>query len=290
MMTKEKAANAVDFVFDMLKDPERVTSQKEMGDIHSALAPSLAEWVEECNGTRDVLMVSPVGSVNYDLLNESSDLDMKAIYMPNLSDFYNMHFPQFNFVTSVFDCQLSAAHKYVQFVLKGSMNHFEALFSPLCKAQPDFAYIMNKYLIPMVKMNDVANVRAAWFMALKAHSDAIKNGWKPKKAANAIRILVFLITYVEENRFSYIPSGVMKNTIMRLKSGSMDQEEFASVFNVLYETVAELAFDYYRGRSDYKIVKDVYDRDQSDSEEWATLKKGLDRAMMQLVVDQWDMS
>jgi len=287
MMSVGKAESAVNFVLDMLSHPERFASQPDMGDIHSALAPALEEWTEECNGTRDILMVAPVGSVNYDLLTEDSDLDMKAVYMPNLSDFYNTSFPQFNFVTDAFDCQLSAAHKYIQFVLKGSMNHFEAIFSPTCKARPDFAYIIQAFLKPMVEMNVVANIRAAWFMALKAHDDAIKNGWKPKKAANAIRIFLFLISYVDEGKITYVPTGVMRNVVMRLKTGNMGQEEYEPLFAVMYETVVGMCFDHYEGRGDYRIAKTLYDRDRTETPEWAEMKQEMDHEMMKFVVESY---
>ena len=285
MMSEGKAANAVDFVFEMLRKPDRVTTQSEMGGIHAALAQELSKWVEECGGTRKILMVSPVGSVNYGLLNETSDLDMKAIYMPSFADFYHNSFPQFNFVTDVFDCQLSAAHKYIQFVLKGSMNHFEALFSPTCKAHPDFAHIIKKYLVPLIDMNTVAITRAAWFMALKAHDDATKNGWKPKKAANAIRIMVFLITYLDENKIEYQPKGVMRNAIMRLKSGDMGEEEYVPLYTAIFDTVREMAFEVYGGPGNYNFSTTVYDRDQSDTTEWSNLKAELDRVMMSLIIE-----
>ena len=287
MMSPQKAANAVNFVFDMLTDPERITEQTDMGDIHTALAPALEEWVDECNGTRDIMMVAPVGSVNYDLLTVDSDLDMKAIYMPSLSDFYNTSFPQFNFVTDVFDCQLSAAHKFIQFVLKGSMNHFEALYSPSYRGHPGFMYIIEAYLKPMVEMNVVANVRAAWFMGLKAHHDAMKNEWKPKKAANAIRIFLFLISYVDEGKIVYTPTGIMRDAILRLKYGSMESEEYLVLFESLYETVSGMCFDHYEAPNDYKIAEALYNRDRSETPMWADFYQTMEERMMQIIVDSY---
>jgi len=283
MMSPKKAGDAVEFVFDILKNPEGVTTRSDMGDIHTALAPAIESWVKECDGTRPILMVSPVGSVNYDLMNDSSDLDMKAIYMPSFRDFYHSSFPQFNFVTDAFDCQLSSAHKYVQFILKGSMNHFESLYSPQCRAVPDFAYIMQKYLVPLVDMNVKSTVRAAWFMALKAHDDATKNGWKPKKAANALRILVFLITYLDTDEFVFTPTGTLRDAIMRMNAGNMQNTEYNTLFNELYVAARGMAFDPYNGRGDYTFSKDVVNRDLSGTLLWDSLRASLESDMIELV-------
>ncbi len=285
-MSEKKAADAVNFVFSMLEDPEAVTARAGMGDIHAALVPALAAWVDECNGTRTILMVSPIGSVNYDLIDENSDLDMKSIYLPTFSDFYHAKFPQFNFVTDVFDCQLSAAHKYIQFVLKGSMNHFEPLYSSTCKARSDFSYIMSRYLKPMVAMNVKAAVRASWFMALKAHDDSSRNGWKPKKAANALRILIFLITYMDTCEFVFVPTDTLRDAIMRLKDGSMKYAEYHTLFNELYSTSRGMAFDEYNGRSNYKFSKDVEHRDKTETPMWKQMRVALDDDMMKLVKQQ----
>jgi hypothetical protein len=283
MMSEQKAADAVKFVFDMLENPKAVSAREGMGDIHAALVPALTTWVNQCNGTRTILMVSPVGSVNYDLMNESSDLDMKALYLPSLSDFYHSKFPQFNFVTDAFDCQLSSAHTYINYVLKGSMNHFELLYAPASLARPDFVYIMLQYLNPMVEMNVKATVRAAWFMALKAHDDASKNGWKPKKASNALRIMIFLITYLDECKFVFTPTGVLRDAILRLKSGDMLYDEYNTVFLELYATARDMAFDPYNGRNDFKFSRDVEHRDKAGTPEWKEMRVALDDEMMKLI-------
>ncbi len=122
MLTPDKAIDAVRFVHGALSAPESVIARAGMGAIHTALAPSLETWVTECGGTRDILMVSASGSVNYNLVTEDSDLDMKATYLPSFADYYHGKFPKFNFVTDEFDCELHPAHKFVQFVLKGPLN------------------------------------------------------------------------------------------------------------------------------------------------------------------------
>ena len=283
MMTPKKAGDTVDFLFDILANPKFTTTRSDMGGIHAALAPDLKKWVEDCEGTREILMVSPVGSVNYDLINDDSDLDVKSIYMPNLVDYYRGSFPQFNFVTDAFDCQLSAAHKFVTFVLKGSMNHFEPLYALQCKARPDFVYIMHRYLQPMVEMNVKSTVRAAWFMGLKAHDDAVKNAWKPKKAANALRILIFLITYLDEGKFVFTPTGPIRDAIMRLKAGEMEQNEYCNLYIALYETARGMAFDPYIDRSYYTYSKDVIARDHSNTPEWEDLNNGLEADMIKII-------
>lgn len=284
MMSKEKAVDTVRFVYDALDNPSEVISRDGMGDIHDALRPALKTWTTECNGSRKIMMASAVGSVNYDLLNESSDLDLKAIYMPNFSDFYHGQFPKFNFVTEAFDCELAPAHKYVEYVLKGSLNHFEPLVSGTCLARPDFIYIMKAYLIPMTEMNVINMTKAAWFMAMKAHHDAIRAAWKSKKAANALRILMFLITYMDEGRFEYVPTGVCKDAIMRLKDGTMDRPEYESLYEELYDTAKMMVFASYQDEPrKYELSKQVLDMDETDSPKWTEMRAELYKEMMKLV-------
>ena len=283
MMTVQKAADAVKFVFDALAHPEEVTENADMGEIHKALAPALKTWTNECNGTREIMLASAVGSVNYDLMTDTSDIDMKAIYMPTFSDFYHSFYPKFNFVTDAFDCSLTPAHQYVEFILKGSMNHFEVLSSPTCLARPDFIYIMHRYLTPMVDMNVTKNVYAAWFMGMKAHSDATKSEWKPKKAANALRILTFLIRFLDEGTYNFVITGELQTAIIRLKNGDMDALEYENLYSALFDTAKDMAFEVYESPKNYKIAKSVHKRDRTDTLEWHQMRKELDDEMMKLV-------
>ncbi len=284
MMTQEKAVDAVRFVFDALENPSEIISREGMGVIHDALKPALKTWTNECNGNRNILMVAAVGSVNYDLLNESSDLDLKAIYMPKFSDFYHAKFPKINFVTDAFDCELTPAHKYVEYVLKGSLNHFEPLVSKASLARPDFIHIMHDYLVPMTEMNVIAMTKAAWFMAMKAHHDAVRAVWKPKKAANALRILMFLITYMDEGRFEYAPTGVCKDAIMRLKDGTMGELEYDSLYTELYDMAQMLVFASYQHEPrKYELSKQVLGMDETRSPKWTEMRAELDKEMMKLV-------
>lgn len=284
MMTPKKALDTVGFVYETLDNPEAAITREGMGDIHDALRPALKTWTSQCDGSRKIMMTAAVGSVNYDLLNEASDLDLKAIYMPNLSDFYHNRFPQFNFVTDAFDCQLSPAHKYVEYVLKGSLNHFEPLVSDACLARPDFAYIIKVYLEPMTEMNVINMVKAAWFMGLKADSDALRGTWKPKKAANALRILTFLITYLDEGRFEYVPTGSIRDAIMRLKDGTMEVLEYVNLYTELYDVAKMMAFASYQHEPrKYELSKQVLGMDETDTPKWAEMRAALYKDMMSLI-------
>lgn len=284
MMTLQKATDTVRFVFDALETPSEIISREGMGVIHDALKPALKTWTNECGGTRNILMVAAVGSVNYDLLNEASDLDLKAIYMPNFTDFYHAKFPKINFVTDAFDCELTPAHKYVEYVLKGSLNHFEPLVSKACLMRPDFIHITNQYLIPMTEMNVIAMTKAAWFMAMKAHYDAVRAVWKPKKAANALRILMFLITYMDEGRFEYVPTGACKDAIMRLKDGTMGELEYDSLYTELYDTAQMFVFASYQHEPrKYELSKQVLGMDETKSSRWTEMRAELNKEMMKLV-------
>jgi hypothetical protein len=282
-LTTDKAADVVSFTFDALTDPGKVSERTGMGGIHAALAPSLESWVEQCGGTRKIMMVSATGSVNYDLVIEGSDLDMKATYLPTFEDFYHGRFPKFNFVTDEFDCELHPVHNYVRFMLKGHMNHFEFLYSKASLARPDFIHIMNSTLQPLVEMNVRAAVIAAWFSALKSNADAVSNEWKPKKASHAIRFLTFLITLLDTGKFEIVPHGELRDAMLRLKRKEMECKEYTKLFSVLQQIAKNMAFKVYGAKQNFTVSDRVMDLDGTNTPKWAELRAALDDELMMLI-------
>jgi predicted nucleotidyltransferase len=285
MLTTGKALDAVHFVRDALAAPESVIERADMGSIHTALAPSLDTWVTECGGPRDILMVSASGSVNYDLVTEDSDLDMKAAYLPSFADYYHSRFPKFNFVTDEFDCELHPVHHFVQFVLKGHPNHIETLYSKAKWMHSDFSYNALIILKPMVETNVMATVRTSWFSALQANDEARRTVWKNKKASHAIRFLLFLITLLDRGVFDFTPHEPLRTVIMRLKRNEMKLPEYDALFCELLDTAKEMAFKSYESNGRYEFSDRVMDLDDSKSPLWAERMDALNDGMMRMLTD-----
>jgi predicted nucleotidyltransferase len=256
-----------------------------MGAIHAALAPSLETWVKECGGTRDILMVSASGSVNYNLVTEDSDLDMKAAYLPSFADYYHGKFPKFNFVTDEFDCELHSVHNFVQFVLKGHPNHIETLYSKAKWMHSDFSFNALSILKPMVEANVMATVRSSWFSALQADVEARKTVWKHKKASHAIRFLVFLITLLDRGEFDFTPREPLRTAIMRLKRNEMDLYEYDVLFDEILDTAKSMAFKSYTNTVKYEFSDRVMGLDDSESPLWTERQDALTEGMMSMITD-----
>ena len=283
MLTPDKAAETVRFVFDAMSKPEKVIERAGMGEIHAALAPALETWVEECGGTRDILLVSPSGSVNYDLTTENSDLDMKAAYLPTLEDFYHNRFPKFNLVTPEFDCEIQAVHKFVHHMMKGHINAFEPLYAKSSLADPDFIHIMHAGLKPLVEMNVMSTIRACYFSAVQTDKDAFTNGWKPRKAAHALRFLLFLITLLDRGHFDYVLHEPLKTAILNVKLGNTSRGEYVPLFDELLDTAKTMAFRYVNSGNDYVFTDRVIELDERNSPKWEKLHAWVDAEMIDLI-------
>jgi len=283
MLTPDKVAEAVRFVIEALSAPDRVIERTGMGNLHAALAPALETWVEECGGTRDILLVSASGSVNYNLTTEDSDLDLKAAYLPTLEDFYHNRFPKFNLVTPEFDCEVQAVHKFVHDTMKGHINAFEPLYAKSSLADPDFAHIMNLGLKPLVEMNVMSTVRACYFSAVQTDAEAVANGWKPRKAAHALRFLLFLITLLDRGQFDYVLHEPLKTAILNVKIGKTSRGEYVPLFDELLDTAKTMAFRYVNSGNDYVFTDRVIELDERSSPEWEKLRAWVDAEMIDLV-------
>jgi len=283
MLTPDKTAETVRFVFDALSKPEKVIERAGMGDIHAALAPSLETWMKECGGTRDILLVSPSGSVNYGLEHENSDLDLKAAYLPTLEDFYHSRFPKFNLVTPEFDCEVQAVHKFVHHMMKGHINAFEPLYAKSSLADPDFIHIMHSGLKPLVEMNVMSTVRACYFSAIQTDKDALVTGWKPRKAAHALRFLLFLITLLDREYFGFTVHEPLKTAILNVKLGNTNREEYSALFEELLDTSKTMAFKQFKSNNDYMFSDKVCELDETDTPRWEELCAWVDAEMVDLV-------
>ena len=283
MLTPDKAAETVRFVFEALSKPEKVIERAGMGEIHSALAPALKTWVEECGGTRNILLVSPSGSVNYDLTTENSDFDMKAAYLPTLEDFYHGKFPKFNLVTPEFDCEVQAVHKFIHHMMKGHINAFEPLYARSSLANPDFIHIMHLGLQPLVAMNIKSTIRACYFSSVQTDKDATVSGWKPRKAAHALRFLLFLITLLDREYFDFVVREPLKTAILNVKIGNTGQEEYTALFEELLDTARTMAFKQFNSNNDYVFSDKVCELDETDTPRWEETRTWVDAEMVDLV-------
>ncbi len=286
MLDKDTALEGVRFVMDALSDPESAIDRE--GDLHTALAPHLRNWVASSpDGLRTTLMVSAVGSVNYGTVVETSDLDMKAVYLPNLRDFYGNSFPKFSFTTDRFDCELHPAHTFAKHVLKGNINFFEFLYSKACLATPDFIYIMKVILTPMVEMNAKMTALASYFTAEQSNKGTgyvnPDEPWGHKKASQAIRILAFLIHLLDTGKFDIVTAEPFRTAVVRLKRDEMPWAEYVQLYDELHDTAKGMMFRHFNNGGDFEWTDAVQDMDGTGTNHWNDLRGQLDDALIRMV-------
>lgn len=235
MIDKDEAMQAVRVLYDALVSPEEAIERADMGALHAALAPRLKEWTARPN--RRPLMASSAGSLNYDLVVETSDLDLKAVYLPDIADFYHGRFPKFSFTTPRFDAELHPVHQFVQHALKGNINFFEFLWAEAALADPYFIPIMTNMVRPLVLGNIQRTTLATFWTADNAHKN-----WSPKKGATALRCLVFVIQMLDCGQFELKPAEPFRSQILRLKREQMGWEEYEGLYQELRSTAVDMAF------------------------------------------------
>ena len=251
-----------------------------MGALHKALEPELEKWAENHDG-RQLMMVCPVGSFNYDCVIQNSDLDMKAVYMPSLRDLFLDDNPKFALTSEQFDCELHPAQHYLQHALKGNLNFFEPLFARRRRIHPGFAAIVDGPLKRMVKMNVKSTVMGSHRFALQQRdkASARKETWG-KSASHAIRILVFLINLIESGEWELVPRPEFKTLILNLKQGRASYEEYFEIFTQLETVAATLAFTDPEKR---KFTDVVMDMDRTETTLWTTLEEEVYQRAMSII-------
>lgn len=288
MIDTASATETAKFVFEALRKPEDALARENMGDLHAALAPHLRNWMDSsADLNRKVLMVSPAGSVNYDLVIETSDLDMKAVYLPDFEDFYRNKFPKFSFTTDRFDCELHPAQSFIEHVLKGNINFFEFLYSNTCLATPDFAGIMKLYLQPLVEMNVKMTAMASFFTAEQCAKGSGYSSpgdeWGYKRASMAIRTLAFLCHLLDTGEFDIVPTGALRDVILKLKRDEMGSQEWYHIYEELHDTAKTMMFKSFRNGGDFEWEDRIQDMDGTGTNRWVELRTGLDDSLIKMV-------
>jgi hypothetical protein len=290
MLTVTKAQDAVRFVNEALSSPRAVAEREGMGELHTALAPHLRNWVESGGENRQVVMVAAVGSLNYDCVVPSSDLDMKAVYLPSFRDLYFGKFPKFSFVTPAFDCELHPMHHFKQHVLKGNMNFFEPLYSKAALITPDLAFVTTP-LKKLVEMNVMQTCLATFFTADQMHK---KSGtalpgletWNPKQASHALRLLTFLVTLLDTGEFELVPRWTLRKPVLSLKMHQMPQQEYNELYHELHEAAKDMMFKHFINGSDYEFTDRVFELDGTKTDEWTRLAEEVDDELMKLIKER----
>lgn len=215
----------------------------------------------------DYFYVGLYGSQNYDLDNENSDVDAKAIVVPSFDELieFKGKSKSFSFEDGILDVK-DVRLMFEQF-LKMNINFLEILFTD------DFVY-NTFYEGEVLELRDMAEDIAASnkvrllrsnlgmmrskfnsvFMISSSNADeVVLYGYSPKDAASVLRVGEFLFSYLDRG-LSFkealsIKSSEKESLIRKVREGSVDRNfvfqvyeeemakvnKFASIFTSSYE-------------------------------------------------------
>ena len=177
------------------------------------------------------LFTGLVGSQNYGLSTEKSDVDSISVIVPS---FKNLILQKERTSITVYAdrgefAQIKDFRDYCHLIMKGSMNILEALYSPYVDVPEEFADYYEKlidmrediaYANPVAVVNSyngqiVSDLRHAF--------NEVTDCFNSKKIADAERLLIQLISYVEGMSFEEILDvSDYRNFILEIKTGEYD--------------------------------------------------------------------
>lgn len=222
---------------------------------------------------------SVVGSHNYNLVTDKSDLDKLMFVYPNFEDMYKGTFVKDVTISKGVDISVHDVRKLPEYFLKSSPNFLEILFSVRTVVEDELFNELRKERDNIVKMNLPSFYEACRGMftqqlkkAQKAHSERYKYTNEDnvdvvvgKSIASALRIYNLLTTFHSQGFSNYQDSlwyevgTVDHGIIASLKTGELKSrhEEFLEVLEVNADIITTLKKDYRDNVIDYEIKEYV---------------------------------
>lgn len=212
---------------------------------------------------RTVLLVAKVGSVNYNLDDETSDLDYKVYVLPSFDDLYSGK----RFVTSKtsdeLDFTVHDVRELAKQLEKSNVNFVEVLFSTELTVKDD----RMKYLVEM--REELARMNLPYFYdacfgmlhnKVKTFEKGTggtnhfveKHGYDTKAFMTMYRMMDFLLRY-EKNGFTSFLEAVRyseeeRTFMLSLKHGAYSKERALETVRLMREQV-EAKKDVYKSRA-----------------------------------------
>lgn len=198
------------------------------------------EAVSEKRPDLDLFFISLQGSQNYGLADEESDIDSKALVVPNLREIALNKKP----ITHTFimdndeHCDVKDVREYLKIVLKSNINFVEVFFTDWVVVNPDYYkywkdLVNNREII--ARVNPYQAVKAMKGMAHEKYHALThrypsrapyidKWGFDPKQLSHLVRISYFIDHYV--NGYPYIEciqiDDSMKQYMLDIKRNTMN--------------------------------------------------------------------
>ena len=202
----------------------------------------------------DFASYSVVGSWNYGLASEHSDVDCKITYFPSFEHFYTGKFPKFSVVGENVDFTIHPIHQFMEHVLKGNINFFEILYPSnpaflLAHDEINPIFDIARAMIPINPIPMICAVRStadSKISSLDKYSidnEYMKDqfGYNLKEAANAVRQLYFLITYLETGEIQLHQD---LDTVKEILNGEWARAAAMGIYHDAYRDLDQMVYGY----------------------------------------------
>ncbi len=150
-----------------------------------------------------ILGVFLYGSQNYNFDTEESDIDARAIFIPNIKNLCLDKQPISKKIKfEMGECEIKDIREMVKMFKKQNINFLELLFTPFCILNLKYINIWENYFI--YNREDIAHmdfIKAINSITGQAFSTLKKKPLTGKKFANTVRVYDFLNKYL--NNYSY---------------------------------------------------------------------------------------
>lgn len=234
----------------MLKGFRRMMLWNDPEKFQDTLGLSEAQSLTMANA--NLCFGAVIGSWNYGLQHENSDVDLKLAYWPTFQQFFDSSLPDVRVVTPELDFTLVPVHKLFLSLLKGNLGFYEMLF-PL-KEGYRWNYVdlvdetthdplgaLLEQAKGLVHGNALAVYSANRGSAKQAiaRAEANKNNCWAKESAKAYRFLNTAYVYLNEGRLTgFRDATALQQSIM---AGNLPKEKFDQMYGALEKDTANLA-------------------------------------------------
>lgn len=228
-----------------------------------------------------VLMTAIVGSHNYNLVSEKSDIDFYKIVLPTLDQLFNNKLANTSQTSEEKDVTTIDIRAFTKGLLNGNPNHIEVLFSSSLRYEAEIASEtlseLEELREDIARANTVGLYNAYMGMAIndtkrldkqvnenssaKVYYDAY--GYNTKVAVNVLRAYETLIRYAENGLSGYGDAiyfdGDTRDKLLRIKNGALGLTELKELIERkrgIAEGLRELYYGREKDKETLEVVKD----------------------------------
>jgi len=241
-----------------------------------------------------VMFASVVGSQNYGLATDKSDIDMKVAIYPGFASYWRNSFPKGHSIIkgTNHSYDILTVHDWFHNgVIKGNMNFFEPLYCDyIVTADLETSKLMDK-MRQLLEGSVILVLQAQFHTARRYLDDFMQNrecenqiwerneyGYNSKSAANAFRLLKFVQKFYNSGKIDITYCAPYS---LEIRNGNKNEEELRKFLTEMLQETGNMLFSNFGKMNEQLLVRrELFERDKTDSHEWNVLKEEIDMTLM----------